>query len=135
MENYIVPLIGGAGMAAIISGVFGVIMFRLNRKAQQDDKRDEIIASLDKISKKLDAHIAQDKEDKISDMRIRILTFFDDETHGFTHSKEHWIIIVENIDDYEDYCKAHPTYANCKAEIAITYLKEKFAEKLKNNDF
>ena len=66
---------------------------------------------------------AENGESKATTYRYRILRFDDEIRHGTKHSKEHFDQIIEDIDEYEEYCGGHPDYRNNKAVLAIENIK------------
>lgn len=86
------------------------------------------------IGKVLNVEVVErmDKTDA-SNARYRILRFDDEIRHGQRHTREHFNQIIDDIDDYENYCRNHPEYKNNKAESAIRKIKETF-EKCKNEN-
>lgn len=71
---------------------------------------------------------------RISDKRNRILRFADELRVKVDHSEEFFNQILEEIDQYEKYCDAHPGYKNSKATDAIKLIREVYHEcKSKNN--
>ena len=54
---------------------------------------------------------------------------------GNKHSKEHFDEILEDIDEYEDYCRDHEDYENNKAVLAINTIKEEYTYCLTHHDF
>ena len=60
----LMTVIGGAVGAAIVSGIFGIIMWKLNRKAQVEDRHEdkeqanveELKAEIEKINEQLAGH-------------------------------------------------------------------------------
>ena len=91
---------------------------------------------LDNLETKLDNHIKDDIVEGVNLSRKRILRFNDELLHKTPqHSKEHFVEILSDIDDYEHYCDTHPDYPNNRAVLAIENIKRVYAECLKNDDF
>ena len=67
--------------------------------------------------------------------RTHILHFNDEILHQTEHTKEHFDQILEDIDNYEDYCDAHPLYKNNKAESAINNIKRTYNKCMDKNSF
>ena len=51
-------------------------------------------------------------ESEATDARYRILRFDDEIRHHVKHTEEHFNQIMDDIDEYERYCSAHPNYKN-----------------------
>ena len=67
--------------------------------------------------------------------RQRILRFNDEILFEKRHSKEHFDEILDDINIYEEYCRAHEDYENNKAVLAIATIKEVYKDCLKTHDF
>lgn len=121
--------------AAIIAGIFSLIVTNKNIKKEQAQEQNEVLKRLDKLSDKLSEHVLEDGEARTDEARLRILRFGDEVRRGVAHTEEHWADILRDIDRYERYCDAHPEYENNRATRTIEYLKNVFDEHLKENDF
>ena len=95
----------------------------------------DVLLKLDTLETKLDNHIQENIVDEVGQSRKRILRFNDELLHMEKHSKEHFIEILSDIDDYEHYCDFHPDYPNNRAVLAIENIKRIYAECLQNDDF
>ena len=156
-------VLGGCA-GAIVAGIFGLIMWFLNRKAAKNDKKDEkkeaedkaLIASFKEAIatiKDLAGEIgtmkadlfelkennrAQDAAralDKALDARRRILQFADEIRRGVKHSMEHFNDILDDITFYAKYCDDNPTFKNDKAVRSIQRIEEVYDECMRENDF
>lgn len=87
------------------------------------------------IEAKLDAHIKEDEWYQAKDRRIRILRFYDEICEGKMHSQCHFEEILEDIDEYENFCTAHPDFHNNKGKIAMTSIKTCYYKAKQNNNF
>lgn len=67
--------------------------------------------------------------------RRRILTFDSEIRKGEKHTKEDFNDVVQDIDKYDAYCKAHPEYPNTRAEMAEQHVKTIYQKCLDQNDF
>lgn len=121
--------------AAIIAGIFSLILARRNSKKEREEANNQVIAKLTSLDTKLEQHIQQDAAAKADDSRSRILRFGDEVRREILHTEEHWIDILLDIDRYEDYCDTHPNYENNRATHTIQYLKNVYDGHLKKNDF
>lgn len=75
------------------------------------------------------------ERDKIETRRTRILRFSDELRQGLHHSEESFNQVLEDIDEYLDYCDDHPKYPNTKAETAIGRIKEVYQKCIRENSF
>jgi hypothetical protein len=74
-------------------------------------------------------------EEKANTRRYRILRFDDEIRHNVKHTEEHFNQIMEDVDYYEQYCKAHPRYENSKAVSAIRNVKQTWEKCKSENSF
>lgn len=102
---------------------------------QTNSKVDKVEEKVDELDRKMDNHERKDLEDKILAKRKDILVFADEISNRIEHSKEHFEEILSFIDDYEDYCSAHPSFENNKALIAIELIKNTYRDCLGNHKF
>lgn len=121
--------------AALVTGIFSVILANKGIKKERLAAYNAVIAKLDELSRKLDAHIRGDEAAKADESRRRILRFGDEARRGILHTEEHWTDVLHDIDRYERYCETHPEYENNRAKHTIKYLKEVYDGRLKKNDF
>ena len=82
----------------------------------------------------VDVVARMDKTDATT-ARYRILRFDDEIRHGQRHTFEHFNQILDDINDYEAYCKAHPEYPNNKALAAIEKIKKTYEKCRDENSF
>jgi len=75
------------------------------------------------------------EEEKIRNVRQRILRFNDEILLNRKHSKEHFDEILQDINIYETYCKQHKDYKNNKAVLAIDTIKKVYISCLEERDF
>lgn len=99
------------------------------------DELDEVKDSVKKTQETLDAHIQIDDERNADGHRQRILQFNNELLRGIPHTKEDFNEILEEMDFYETYCKAHPEYKNNRAVHAIAHIGKVYDERLEKHDF
>ncbi len=154
----------GAAAGSIMTGVFALIVWFLNRKAAKNDKRDEkketetkdllkrfneaiglvkdfaaelgeMKADLFELKENNRAQDAARALDKAYEARRRILEFADEIRRGIKHSLEHFNDILDDITYYTTYCNDHPKFQNDKAVRSIQRIEEVYDECMRNNDF
>lgn len=94
--------------------------------------RDELAKSIRDLGDKIDATndtLAEmqlkSKRNYATTCRYRILRFNDELLErDKLHTKEHFDQVLEDIDDYEDYCRRDPDYKNSKAVMAIEHIRQ-----------
>lgn len=67
--------------------------------------------------------------------RTHILHFNDEILHQKEHTKEHFDQILEDIDNYEEYCRTHENYKNNKAVCAIDNIKRTYTKCMERDSF
>ena len=95
----------------------------------------EVLAELEKTQKKLEAHIQADDERNADMHRARILRFNNELLRDIPHTKEDFINILADIDDYKAYCRAHEEYKNSRAVHAIANIEKNYDKRLEKHDF
>ena len=95
----------------------------------------KIDQKLDLISDKVDKLEEQAKEDKALQARTRILRFSDELYNDEKHSKEYFDNVLEDIDQYEEYCDAHPRFRNNKTVMSTKLIRDTYAKLLADHSF
>ncbi len=67
--------------------------------------------------------------------RVRILRFNDEIIGGQVHSRESFIQIFEDMDNYDRYCRKHLDFKNGKTVSAKKLIQEAYEERARKNDF
>lgn len=67
--------------------------------------------------------------------RRRILRFHDEAVFGMKHTREHFDEIINDIDNYEIFCKENPDYQNNKGKLAMHNIKDIYQRCIANNTF
>lgn len=134
----VLSAIGGGGLT------FCAII--LKRKWEKQDRNDEIMKELKQTNDKID-ELQKTVMDELKNVRenvemyhakqsrARILQFNDELLRNILHTKESFDDVIAEIDYYEDYCKAHPSFPNFKAVAAVDNIKATYKKRLKENDF
>lgn len=95
----------------------------------------EVLDALKQTQQSLAAHIQMDDERNADLHRTRILQFNNELIREIPHTREEFIEILQEIDAYEAYCKAHPEYPNSRAVHAIANIGRVYDDRLKKHDF
>lgn len=95
----------------------------------------DIREDLQKLSRDVD--LLREKADARAAItsRTRILRFGDELLHEVRHSKEHFDQTLQDITEYEAYCREHPDFVNNMTQLTAKRIKDKYAELLRENDF
>lgn len=83
----------------------------------------DVLAAQKELAATLEAHIKADKENDVKLARTRFLRFNDEVLRSVKHTKEHFDEILEDIDEYEHYCREHPDFKNNRAGLAIDNIR------------
>lgn len=84
---------------------------------------------------KLEEHIRVDDERDADAHRNRILRFNNELLRDIPHTREDFIDVLAEIDDYERYCSEHKNYKNNRATHAISNIRRVYDERLEKRDF
>lgn len=112
-----IAFLGSGALATVISW----LLHRIDRK---QDKQDQIISGMTAVDNKLQQHIDSDERYRADMCRTRILRFSDELRRGVNHSEESFNNVLEDIDNYTEYCVEYEdVYINSKADAAIRNIK------------
>lgn len=125
--------------APVLVALVGIIPTVIsNRKKTQEtleQNRKETKEQLDRVQRTLDNHIKEDEDDKARNQRYRILRFYDEMCEHRRHSESHFEDILDDIDDYEEYCNRHPDFRNSRGHIAMKNIQATYDKLKANNGF
>lgn len=124
-------------IAPIKINPWSAIMKWLGRAINADviKKLDAVKAAQEETKEQLQTHIKTDEKVEADHCRTRILHFNNELLRDIPHTKEEFVEILKDIDDYERYCRSHPDYANGRAVHAIVNIGRVYDERLKKHDF
>lgn len=88
-----------------------------------------------KMDEKIDDLAKSNQQGMAYTWRYRILRFNDEIRQGMRHTKEHFDQILEDIDNYEKFCRKNPEFPNNKAVRAIKNIKDVYDKCIEENDF
>ena len=127
------------GIVQIVVAVVAIIPTIIaNRKKTQDSikqSNEQTDKRIDKIQASFDDHVKDYEAAKAASQRYRILRFYDEVCEGRKHSESHYEDILQDIDEYEDYCDTHPKFKNNRGHVAMEYIKELYGKLKANGDF
>lgn len=78
---------------------------------------------------------AADAERDAKAARSRILRFGDELIEKERHTKEHFDDVLEDIDEYEAYCREHKDFKNNRTHATTQYILEVYHKCLKEHSF
>lgn len=95
----------------------------------------EVLEELKQTREKLDEHIRVDDERNADTHRAHILRFNNELIRELPHTKEDFLDVLADIDDYEKYCREHEEYKNNRAIHAIANIGRAYDDRLRKHDF
>ena len=101
-----------------------------NRKKTEQSIKDMTEATdkrVDKLQSSFDQHIEDYEAAKAASQRYRILRFYDEVCSKQKHSESHYEDILDDIDEYEQYCSTHPKFRNNRGHVAMQYIRDTYA--------
>lgn len=117
------------------NALWGFIQFILERKDKKDDCSKKIMEMIQKLDEKIDKLDGELSERSAIACRVRILKFMDEILEGWSHSRDSYTQVLQDITNYTNYCDTHPLFLNHQTEATIEYIKNDFQERLEKNDF
>ena len=109
-----------------------------NRKKTQDSIKESNKATdkqIAEIKTAFDEHVKDYEAAKAASQRYRILRFYDEVCSKQQHSESHFEDILDDIDQYEQYCDTHPEFHNNRGHAAMEYIKETYVKVKANGGF
>lgn len=117
-------------LISLAGTVITVLTSNANQRKKTKGDIQEQVGQLKKqvsdIDAKFDGHIRAEEECKQKDRRTRVLHFSSELQSGKNWNKECFDDILEDIDNYEQYCDEHPDYHNGKGKLAIQYIHSEY---------
>ena len=95
----------------------------------------DLLKELSATKAALEEHIRLDDERNADAHRAKILAFNTELLRGIDHTREDFIEVLAEIDQYESYCRAHPDYKNNRARHAVANIGRVYDDRLAKHDF
>lgn len=83
------------------------------------------------LSQELQAQKTTADRRRADDYRREILRFNREIMEGAAPDRESYVEALAIVDRYNDYCREHPDYPNCRAEAAIRNIKTHYDRRMK----
>ena len=140
-------LLCGGGVAVVLLSIVEIAPIKVNpwsalvkwmgRALNADVIKglDAVKASQTETRQRLEAHINADEKLEADHCRARILRFNNELLREIPHTKEEFVEVLKDIDEYERYCREHEDYANGRAIHAIANIGRVYDERLVKHDF
>lgn len=95
----------------------------------------EVLKEVGETKARLEEHIAEDGKHTADQHRTRILRFNTECLRHQRHTREDFIDILAEIDEYERYCQEHPGYKNSRCVHAVKNIGRVYDVLLETGDF
>lgn len=140
-------LLGGSGAVLVLLSIVEISPIKINpwtRLAKWLGRaiNADVIKELETVKttqtetrKRLEEHINTNEKQEADNCRARILRFNNELIREIPHTKEEFVEVLKDIDDYERYCREHTEYANGRAVHAIANIGRVYDERLAKHDF
>ena len=140
-------LLGGGGVLVVLLSIVEIAPVKINpwsrlakwlgRAVNSDviKELEAVKATQAETRERLESHIKTDEKRGADNCRARILRFNNELIREIPHTKEEFIDVLKDIDDYERYCREHKDYANGRAVHAIANIGRAYDERLAKHDF
>ena len=96
---------------------------------------DGVDKRLTQLSDKLDDVKVFGEETRAIAARVRILRFGDELAERKRHSKDAFDQALLDINAYDAYCEAHPSFRNHVTRTTSDYILAQYRERLEKHDF
>ena len=133
-------LLGGGGLLCLLFGLVEIAPVKWNpwsalAKALGRAVNADLLKELSATKAALEKHIQIDDERNADAHRGKILAFNTELLRGIEHTREDFIEVLAEIDQYESYCRTHPDYKNNRAKYAIANIGRVYNDRLKKHEF
>ena len=133
-------LMGGSGLLVLLLSIIQIAPIKLNpwsaiARAIGNAINADLLKKLSKTESMLQEHMEMDDKRNADMHRWRILGFNNELLQDVPHTREDFIDILAEIDEYADFCKNHPDYKNNRATHAIGNIGRVYDDRLKKHDF
>ena len=95
----------------------------------------DVLDKLEKLEKGMAEIKSEVAENDAKQAVVRILRFGDEIYNDVLHTKEHFNQILQDITEYEHYCKNHKDFENDRTVATTKLIKEVYEECLENKSF
>lgn len=95
----------------------------------------ELIEKVNNLERQLEIVEAKHDESEAKSARVRILRFGDELYQGKKHSKEHFDNILDDITEYDTYCREHPDFKNERTKVTESVILNQYRECTEKHSF
>jgi hypothetical protein len=116
-------------------GILAFIQWAVDKLSLWHTKNDKTVKAIDGLTDKVSAlKETMDERDAVL-ARTHILRFNDEIYNGVKHSKEYFDQTLEDIDNYDKFCKEHPDFRNSRTVMAAQNIKDTYNRLLDSHNF
>ena len=119
-------LLTGAVTIVTASALWDFVKFIITRSDKQKTTNEDLKKSIETLSDKVEMNQA-------ILARTHILRFSDEIRNQIVHSGEYWEQTLMDVDTYERYCEANPSFKNNYASLAINHIKSTYQKLLEEH--
>lgn len=138
---------GGGGALIVLLSIVEISPIKINPwsalakwlgraiNAEVMKELETVKASQTKTQERLEEHIKANDEREADNCHARILRFNNELIREIPHTKEEFLDVLKDIDNYERYCREHENYENGRARHAIANINRVYVIRLEKHDF
>lgn len=112
--------------------IFGWIGRKLNKEVSDEVKK--VRSDVKQVRDDLDAHVAENRKDKLEGQRRDILDFANACMNGRKHTQEQFTFVIKTCDEYEAYIEKNHL-KNGEISSAIEEIRRLYIKCRQNNTF
>lgn len=140
-------ILGGSGVTFLLLTFVEISPIKINpwsrlakwlgRAINSDviDELESVKTTQAETRERLESHISTNEKRDADNCRARILRFNNELIRELPHTKEEFIDVLKDIDEYKRYCREHQDYENGRAVHAIANIGRVYDERLARHDF
>lgn len=129
--SIIIAVISASGFWTLLTTI---LQNHKEKKNGVQQKLSAIVDQLNILEDRIQNMSKQIEYDKADQSRNKILQYGDQIRRKIAHSEQSYNQILQDIDNYLEYCSKHPTYQNNKAGDSIRLIRQAYHKcKLENS--
>ena len=116
-------------------GLFAFIQWAVDKITDAFGKKNKTMKAIEELSKQITVlQETMDERDAVL-ARTHILRFNDELYNGIRHSREYFVQQLEDCDNYDKFCEAHPKFRNSRTTLASQNIKDTYNKLFDQHDF
>lgn len=121
--SIILAVVSASGFWTLITTI---LQNRKEKKSGVQQQLIKIVSQLNTMEIKIEDITKQIEYDKADQSRNKILQYGDQIRRKIKHSQQAYNQILQDIDNYLEYCSKNPTYQNNKANDSIRLIRQMY---------